>query len=255
MPGRILLADDDPSVRKMTQVRLEHAGYEVVTAKDGEEVLQQVASDGAIDLILLDLSMPRLNGLEVCQRLKAQPSTAAIPIIILSASDTFLERLADLCLELGAIDWIAKPFRSPDLLAKIQHVMDAHAPVHPMQATRRMRVLVVDDDRGVHELLTQALPVHDVEVVAVSSGREAVAAVTTNSFSVALVDIIMPGMDGLETLKALLAIQPQLPVIMMTGYQVEDLVSLALHFGAVDFLRKPFESERVLNALERVRKQ
>jgi CheY-like chemotaxis protein len=255
--GCILLADDDPSVRKMTRARLEHEGYEVAVASDGEEVLTQVAANAAIDLILLDLKMPKLNGLEVCRRLKADPATATIPVIIFTASEGFVERLAELCLELGATDWIEKPFRSTELLEKIRKLVDARRVSGHIQADKRVRVLVVDDDRAVHDFFAQALLASEVEVVAVGNGQEAVAAVKETPFSLAFVDIVMPGMDGLAVLKALLAEQPRLPVIMVTGHKVEDMVTLARQFGAVDCLYKPFDEDasEILQAIERCGKR
>jgi CheY-like chemotaxis protein len=245
------LADDDSSILKMTKLRLEHEGYEVVVAHDGEDALRQIAANNAIDLILLDLKMPKLNGLEVCQRLKAQPETAAIPIILFTASETFMEQLTDRCIELGAADWIKKPFRSPELLARIRKAIDAQGPMSRVTMGRQRRILVVDDDQRIHEFFSQAIPNTDYEVVAVGSGQEAVAAVNAAPFDLAFVDIIMPGMDGLETLKALRAQRPHLPVIMMTGYEVQDIVNLALHFGAIDCLYKPFvDVDKILSALE-----
>ncbi len=255
--GCILLADDDPSVRKMTTVRLEHEGYEVIVASDGEEVLTQVAANAAVDRILLDLKMPKLNGLEVCRRLKANPATATIPVVIFTASEGFLERLADLCLELGASDWIRKPFRSPDLLGKIRKLVDARRISHQIKVGERMRILVVDDDRAIHDFFAESLPALEFEVVTVGSGQEAVTAIKETSFSVAFVDSIMPGMDGLAVLKALLAEQPQLPVIMVTGCKVEGTVSLARQFGAVGCLYKPFDehASEILQAIERFGKR
>jgi CheY-like chemotaxis protein len=253
MRKQVLLADDDPSILKMTKLRLEHAGYEVITASDGEEVLQRVAEHPTIDLVLLDLQMPKLTGLEVCQRLKANPATANLPVIIFTASESFIQKLADLCTELGATDWIAKPFRSQELLEKIQHAIDHHMAEEAHEGA--VRVLVVDDDSQVHEFFKHLLPAAHFHVDAVSSGAAALRAVQQTAYTVAVVDIIMPGMDGVETLKRLLAAQPNLKVIMMTSHQVEDLVKLALHFGAVECLHKPFEkTSDLLDTLERFRK-
>jgi CheY-like chemotaxis protein len=253
MKGRILVADDDASVLKMTKLRLEHEGYEVVAAGDGEEVLRVVSANGPIDLILLDLRMPKLDGLQVCQRLKADPETSPIPIMLFTASEGFLERVADLCIELGAADWIKKPFRSQELLEKIRKILKKTG--QQTDESRRTRILVVDDDRAIHEIFAQALSPAGFEVVAVESGKEAIAAVQSASYAVAFLDIVMPGMDGLEVLKALLAAQPQLRVVMMTGQAVEDMCSLALHFGAVDCLYKPFEdTNHILQVVQRFSK-
>lgn len=122
MSRRILLAEDDLSVVKMTKLRLEHEGFEVVVAKDGEEALDEAAGL-KIDLILLDVRMPKLDGFEVCQRLKADTHTAKIPIIVFTASTARWSQMADRCIELGVVDWLKKPFRSQDLLDKIRRAL------------------------------------------------------------------------------------------------------------------------------------
>jgi CheY-like chemotaxis protein len=259
MGYRILLAEDDPSVLKMTKLRLEHAGYQVVPAVDGQDALDQVASHGPVDLILLDLNMPKLDGLQVCQRLKANAETAKIPVIIFSASETYQAKMTDLCLELGANDWIAKPFRSQELLGKIQQVIQGHehARAHvTAKAGEPVRVLVVDDDPAIHAYFTSILPAAQFQIVAVKSGQEAIAAVKQAPCFLAFVDVVMPGIDGLATMKELLKAQPRLPVIMMTGHQIEDIATIALHAGASDFLAKPLgQTGDVLAMIERVRQR
>ena len=119
-----------------------------------------------------------------------------------------------------------------------------------------MRVLVVDDDQVTRAFFLRALPTGEFEVIAVSGGEEAVGAVKRGRFHLAFVDMIMPSMDGLSTLKAIRAEQPDLAVIMMTGYAVEDNLILAFHLGAVDFLYKPFESaDDILGAIQRFKKR
>ena len=260
MAYRILLAEDDASVLKMTKVRLEHAGYQVVSAIDGQDVLDQVTSHGPVDLILLDLNMPKLNGLQVCQRLKANPQTATIPVIIFSAAETYQTKMTDICMDLGANDWIVKPFRSQELLAKIQQVIQGQEQVQARASAKTgkpVRVLVVDDDPTIHEYFANALPATEFQMVSASSGKEAIAAVKAAPCLLAFVDVVMPDMDGVTTLKELLVVQPRLPVIMMTGHKIEDIETIAFHAGATDFLAKPLGQEgHVLAAIERVmRKQ
>ena len=127
---QILIGEDDLSVLKMTRLRLEHEGYRVITATDGEEVVAQATSQLPIHLILLDIKMPKLNGYEVCQRLKRQSSTANIPIIVFTASESQLQYLADRCIEVGASGWIKKPFRAAELMAKIHDALKEEGGSH-----------------------------------------------------------------------------------------------------------------------------
>lgn len=119
---RVLVVEDDVHVMKVTTLRLEYEGYEVVQAKDGERALEHFASL-PIHLILLDIKLPGIDGYEVCRRLKAHSATSAIPILLFTASEAQAIRLTDRCIEAGADDWIKKPFRTADLMHKVHQLM------------------------------------------------------------------------------------------------------------------------------------
>jgi CheY-like chemotaxis protein len=120
---RILIAEDDQSVLKVTKRRLEHEGFEVVTATDGEAALHEAGGALPIHLILLDIQLPKRNGYEVCQALKQQFATARIPVIVFSGSEAILQRMANRCIEVGADGWVRKPFQTKELLEKIRHAL------------------------------------------------------------------------------------------------------------------------------------
>lgn len=120
---RILLVEDDISVIEVTRLRLEHAGYEVVIATDGEEAVRQASRNGGVNLILMDIKLPKLDGYEASKRLKADPATAAIPIIVFTASSGRAKELADKCVELGIAERIRKPFRSDELLGAVRRAL------------------------------------------------------------------------------------------------------------------------------------
>lgn len=121
---RILLAEDALSIRKLTARRLEHEGFEVVQASDGEEALDRVEQALPIHVVLLDVDMPKLNGYEVCRMLKLRPATAHIPVIIYSATEPRWQELANRCIELGAAAWLKKPFRTQELVEKIRRALE-----------------------------------------------------------------------------------------------------------------------------------
>jgi len=110
---RILVADDDPSILRLLSANLKARGYEVISCTDGEETLQMVEKE-FLDLIILDIMMPKLDGIEVCRRIRTWNK---IPIIMLSARGDEKDKVR--CLEIGADDYITKPFGMAELLARI----------------------------------------------------------------------------------------------------------------------------------------
>jgi DNA-binding response OmpR family regulator len=124
-PATILLVDDEESVQKLLAYPLERDGYRVVQARDGDEALAQFDSEN-IDLVVLDVMLPRLDGLEVCKRLRARSS---VPIVMLTARDDELDKV--LGLELGADDYITKPFSIREFRSRVKALLRrAAAPRH-----------------------------------------------------------------------------------------------------------------------------
>ena len=115
----ILLADDEADVSLVARTRLEVNGFEVETADDGEDALAQFRRRRP-DLLLLDLRMPKLDGYQVCQVLKSDPCTSDVPIIIFSASSSQSRELERKCMELGADDYIRKPYSAEELITKVR---------------------------------------------------------------------------------------------------------------------------------------
>ena len=113
----ILLVDDEESVQKLLTYPLEREGYRVVQARDGEEALARFEADG-VDLIVLDLMLPKVDGLEVCRRVRASSS---VPIIMLTARDDEVDKV--LGLELGADDYITKPFSIREFRSRVRALL------------------------------------------------------------------------------------------------------------------------------------
>ena len=115
---QILVVDDEASIRELLSFNLKKNGYSVETAADGREALAKAAG---MDLVLLDIMLPEVDGLEVCRRLKADLQTSGIPIIMLTAKAEEIDRV--LGLELGADDYVIKPFSMRELLARVKAVL------------------------------------------------------------------------------------------------------------------------------------
>ena len=119
---RVLLVDDEPSIVKMVAKRLEVAGYEVLTAMDGEAGLE-AAKTQSPDLVILDLMLPKLNGFEVCSLLKKDPRSQGIPVIMLSAR--VHEKDEKTGLECGADVYMRKPFQSQEFVEQIRALVES----------------------------------------------------------------------------------------------------------------------------------
>ncbi|MBP2644596.1 MAG: phoP [Firmicutes bacterium] len=119
MAGHILIVDDEASIRELVKFNLVKAGYEVSEAADGLAVLSMAKARP--ELIILDLMLPGMDGLEVCRALKGDRTTAGIPIIMLTARDEEFDKVVGL--ELGADDYLTKPFSPRELVARVKAVL------------------------------------------------------------------------------------------------------------------------------------
>jgi DNA-binding response OmpR family regulator len=114
---KVLVVEDDEDILKLVKMYLDNEGFKTITALNGADALQKVKSEHP-DLLVLDLMLPEIDGLEVCKKLRLAPETAVLPIIILTAKSEESETVAGF--ELGADDYVAKPFSPRALVARIK---------------------------------------------------------------------------------------------------------------------------------------
>lgn len=124
MKARILLVEDEESIVLVLKKRLEHTGYEVITASDGQQGLDMARSDHP-DLILMDVMLPKMEGFKVCRLLKYDDKYKSIPIIILTALGRQID--VDLGQDVGADAYMTKPFESQDLLRLIEDLLKKYS--------------------------------------------------------------------------------------------------------------------------------
>ena len=118
--GQILVVEDEPDIRDLVVLHLTREGFRCRTAGNGVEALREARATRP-DLVVLDLMLPGMDGLEVCRRLRAEPATAGVPIIMLTAKADEVDRVVGL--ELGADDYVAKPFSPKELVARVRAVL------------------------------------------------------------------------------------------------------------------------------------
>ncbi len=144
--SRILVAEDDPDIASLLSHYLQKAGFEAAVVASGRDVLPRIRRDPP-DLLLLDLMLPGLDGLEVCRAVRADVNTAAIPVIMLTAKGEESDRIVGL--ELGADDYITKPFSPNEVVARIRALLRRSSRSGPSENRLTYGVLSVDVERHV----------------------------------------------------------------------------------------------------------
>src|SRR5881409_106259 len=127
MAREVLVVEDEPDIRRLVVLHLEREGFRCRTAASGSAALREVRV-GVPDLVVLDLMLPELDGLEVCRRLRRDTSTASVPIIMLTAKSDEVDRVVGL--EVGADDYVGKPFSPKELVARVRAVLRRAHPEH-----------------------------------------------------------------------------------------------------------------------------
>ena len=151
----ILIVEDEPDIRDLIVLHLTREGFRCRTASNGVDALHE-ARAARPDLIVLDLMLPGLGGLEVCRRLRAEPATASLPIIMLTAKADEVDRVVGL--EMGADDYVVKPFSPKELVARVRAVLRrAQTPASAGAPVLRAGVLTLDASRHVATVSERAL--------------------------------------------------------------------------------------------------
>ncbi len=139
---RILVADDDAAARALLRTLLERQGYHVAQAATGTAALTALAVDGPFDLLVLDVRMPGHDGLEVTRRVRADPATALVPIILVTGLGALDDKVAGL--DAGATDFLAKPFEASELLARIRAALRMKAMTDRLESTQGVLVALAN---------------------------------------------------------------------------------------------------------------
>ncbi len=197
----VLIIDDDPMVHQLLRGHLMDGAFDVLSATDGVEGLS-IAKDKRPSVILLDLHLPKLDGWGVLARLKGDPQTANIPVIILSVEEQRARGFS-----FGACDYLVKPVE-PDMLVSV-----VKKSIRPDAGD----VLVVDDDAATRELVSRSLRRVGFTTVEAANGEEALLRARVVSPAMVVLDLLMPGTDGFEVLRTLRSEGNQVPILVLTG--------------------------------------
>jgi phosphate regulon transcriptional regulator PhoB len=178
MAREVLVVEDEPDIRRLVVLHLERDGFRCRTATTGSDALREVKA-AIPDLVVLDLMLPEVDGLEVCRRLRRDTSTAAIPIIMLTAKSDEVDRIVGL--EIGADDYVGKPFSPKELVARVRAVLRR---THPNQATPVLTVgpITLDAARHAVSLNGQAIVLTPKEFDLLQALLEAAGRVLSREF-------------------------------------------------------------------------
>ena len=240
MAERILVIDDDIVNLKIAEHVLEK-DYNVTCAKSGMEGIDILKSND-IDLVLLDLYMPDMNGMDVLAKIREDASISSVKVVILTSSG--MKTDVTEAIRLGALDFIKKPFFPTEFLDRIKKVLNI---------AKKDNILVVDDDKMNLAIVHKMLGIR-YDVTCVSSGMDAISYLNKNVPDMILLDLHMPEMNGLEVLEKIREQDnlSDIPVVFLTADNDRKTEIDIFKAGAMDFIQKPFIAEVVIQRISRI---
>jgi len=235
MMAKILIVDDEVRIRELLRKALAKEGYEVESVPSAEQALEMILKE-SFDLLLLDVRLSGESGLSIVKKVREYQSK--IPIVIYSGVVT--PELDKEAREAGANEVLNKDVDVLQLVAQIGKIAKAKDKIFQKPVERLEKsILVVDDEEGIRRVLREFFKRKGYNVFEAESGQKALELARSEKISMVLLDIRMPGMDGIETLKSLLEINPKLGIVMTAAEENEDLVKKAIELGAYSYVLKP----------------
>jgi CheY-like chemotaxis protein/signal transduction histidine kinase len=260
---RLLVVEDNPIERSAIVELLSHDDIELVAVETGDEALAALR-DGAFDCMVLDLHLPDMNGFELMEKLQADPARADTPVIVFTGKE--LDKAEQQRLRVMAKSVVLKDVYSPERLldetALFLHRTVTALPNDKQDMLKRLhgsssllaarKVLVVDDDARNIFALTTLLENQDMEVITATSGRAAIDLIeATPDLAIVLMDIMMPDMDGYQTMREIRA-NPEyrnLPILALTAKAMKGDREKCLEAGASDYISKPVDTDQLLSLM------
>jgi DNA-binding response OmpR family regulator len=242
---RVLIVDDSKLIHKRTGTFLRDQGFEVLEAFDGAQGLI-IARSEKPDLIISDVEMPEMNGFQMCHKIKNDPETALIPLIIVSSLDGGLD--IEKGFNSGANDYLVKPVVHAELLSCMNVLFNT------MELRNRETILVVDDSSTITNMLRMGLMQQGFNVVVSNNGDDAYEKALEINPDLIISDIELPGVDGIQLVKYLKE-QPVLrntPIIIISARESRGAAAREMRISASAFISKPFTMDKVLVTVERL---
>lgn len=234
----ISVVDDDESTRQSTALLIESFGFQAAGFESAESLLKS-SQLHETSCLIIDVRMPGMNGLQLQSHLAA--AGYKIPIIFITAYDDRESRRR--AMQAGAVAFVAKPFADGLLLQTIRSAL-------PVQSrARRNLISLVDDDESIRRTTTLLIQSFGFQAAAFESAERFLQSSQLHETSCLIVDVQMPGMNGLQLQRHLAASGYRIPVIFITAYDNKESRLQAMEAGAVAFLSKPFNDELLLETI------
>ena len=234
----ISVIDDDESIRRTTRFLVESFGFRVAAFESAEDFLRSgVLSETSC--LIVDVQMPGMNGLQLQNELAT--AGCRIPIIFITAHEDEESRAR--AMQAGAVAFLGKPFNDGKLLQVIHSALQGQ-----IEPTRDL-VSVVDDDEAIRRTLTFLIGSFGFRAAAFESAESFLQSGELPNTSCLVLDVLMPGMSGLELQSELAVAHCSIPIIFITAFDNQESRGRAIQAGAVAFLRKPFSDEQLLQTI------
>jgi CheY-like chemotaxis protein len=260
---RLLVVEDNDIERRSVVDLLQYEDIEITATATGREALQALDA-GTFDCCVIDLRLPDMSGFELLDRIHGDPAIRDLPVVVFTGKD--LSEAEEERLRAAAKSVVLKDVQSPERLfdetALFLHRVVADLPEAKQQLLERLhgsndvlrkrKVLVVDDDARNIFALTTVLENHEMDVLSATNGRQAIELIEqTPDLSVVLMDIMMPEMDGYETMREIRK-DPRLrtlPILALTAKAMKGDREKCLEAGASDYVAKPVNTDQLLSLL------
>lgn len=247
---RILVVDDSAMMRMAIREELEEGGYEVVEASNGLEALVRISGDPPLDLVTLDVEMPRLDGWDTCRKLRSEHYSRIInkmgkghlPIIFITSQDSMTQRRKGF--DVGGTDFISKPFLKGELLEAVDRILK------PVVLSQDITALVVEDNGVARKIVAGILTQEGLRIMEAENGEQGYELFKNHcdDIDVVITDLFMPHMNGDELSRRIRREFDRwdIPIICLTAMPDQSELLKVFKAGVSDYLVKPFAKEELL---------
>ncbi|MGI6394091.1 MAG: response regulator [bacterium] len=241
----ILYVDDSPVMHHFVKTTLKDSGFNLITANNGEEGYEKYR-EFFPNIVVTDIEMPKMNGLELCKKIKENNEGRFIPIVILSSRSQPID--IDTAFNYGADDYLVKPVSPDNLIEKIKDYFAV------LDRKKRNRVLVVDDSKVSAEMISHALIKNSHNVLLASSGEAGYEIAIEEKPEVIITSVEMPGMNGYDFVKRLREVPDlrDVSVIMMSSRDRKSDIKKSEKLGVAKYFIKPFDVEKLVIVVEQL---